>query len=529
MKQHERPMRVAGKPVTVPLLVILTVWAAPPASWAASLTNLFTFPANSSEGCYPNGTLLRDSTGALYGTTEHCPISMTDTVFRLTPPLAGQTAWGFTVLHRFTEADGGDSPNANLAKGADGALYGTASDYGQFLQGVVFRLNPPAPGQTQWTETVLHAFNYNYAYQIGDGSSPTASVVMDANGSLYGTTIYGGSLADPTAIGWGTVYRLARPAFGQTEWNETVLYRFKGGIDGDEPFSVLTLDPTGAIYGTTVFGGRQLCPQAGGSLGDCGTVFKLTPPAPGQSTWTKATLHAFTGIDGGLPLGKLLIGSGGVLYGATVAGGKGPCEDGVGDVVGCGTIFELIPPAAGLTTWTEKVIHSFGGFADGAGPQGGLIQDKVGNLYGTTIQGGTGGNCTDPYYRVIGCGTVFKLSPPSPGQTTWTETVLYDFQDSNDGWKPLGELAPDGNGNLFGVASLGTPSKFGAVFEIAPSPTVTPTRKPTQTPTRKPTPTATRKPTPTATRKPTPTATRKPTPTATRKPTAAPTPKPAPL
>ena len=346
---------------------------------------------------------------------------------------------------------------------------------------------------------------------------------MDANGSLYGTTLYGGSLDDPTAVGWGTVYQLTPPASGQAEWNETVLYRFKGGVDGENPYSALTFDASGSIYGTTPTGGEQLCPQRDGSYAGCGTVFKLTPPAPGQSTWTKTTLHEFSLIDGGLPQGKLLIGASGILYGATADGGTGQCDDGVGNSVGCGVIFELIPPPAGQTTWTEKVVYNFPGFPDGASPHGGVIQDRAGNLYGTTLGGGTGVGCVDHVFRVVGCGTVFRLSPPVPGQTAWTETVLYDFADPDDGWKPLGELATDGNGHLFGVNSLGTSSNFGAVFEIAvppsPTPTRTATRTPTRTATRTATPTATRTASRTATRTPTLTATRTPTRTATRTPT----------
>jgi len=537
--EPETPMRFPGKLVTVALVVILAVWAATPTSWAATLTNLFTFPADASAGCYPNGTLLRDAAGALFGTTVGCPITRIDTLFKLTPPPAGQTKWGFSVLHSFGGGSDGYSPNPNLVMDRNGAVYGTAFDYGDFLQGVVFRLGPPAAGQTEWTVTVLHAFDYNFAYEIGDGSRPGAGVIMDANGALYGTTIYGGTLADPYAIGFGSVFRVTPPAAGQTQWNETVLYRFNGGQDGERPSSPLTIDGTGALYGTTFAGGKQLCAEADGSLGGCGTVFKLTPPASGKTDWTKTTLHEFAGTDGGLPVGQLLIGNSGVIYGATVEGGNGHCDDGLGHLIGCGAIFELIPPASGQIAWTEKVIYNFSGIPDGTAPEGGVIQDKGGNLYGTTIGGGTGNACVDRFYRIVGCGTEFKLSPPASGQTAWTETVLDNFQDSNDGWKPVGELASDGAGKFFGVSSLGTSSNFGAIFEInsvSPSPTPTrkatptptATRKPTPTPTRKPSPTATGKPTATASHKPTPTPTRKPSPTATQKPTAIATQKPTP-
>src|SRR5262249_10982110 len=280
------------------------------------------------------------------------------------------------------------------------------------------------------------AFAYNFAYEIADGSSPGAGVVFDANGALYGTTIYGGTLDDPTAVGFGSVFRLTPPPAGQTEWNETVLYRFNGGEDGAKPASPLTIDTSGAVYGTTSTGGKRLCPQRDGSLAGCGTVFKLTPPPPGQPEWTKTTLHEFLNTDGGLPVGKLLIGPDGIVYGSTIAGGSGSCDDGVGHPIGCGTIFELIPPAPGLTSWTQKVIYNFNGVPDAAAPDGGLIQDNAGNLYGMTIAGGDS-VCPDRVYRIVGCGTIYKLSPPAAGQTDWTETLLYNFKDSTDGWKPV--------------------------------------------------------------------------------------------
>jgi uncharacterized repeat protein (TIGR03803 family) len=412
-------------------------------------------------GCYPNGTLLRDAAGALYGTTSGCLTTQNDTVFKLTPPRPGQTQWTAAVLHTFDSGFDGRLPQPNLVMDANGALYGAASDYGEFLRGNVYRLKPPQPGQTEWTETILHAFNYNYAYGIRDGSNPRAGLIMDGNGALYGTTVYGGSLADPYAIGYGTVFKLTPPAPGGTRWKETVLYRFKGGADGENPMAALTMDGAGALYGTTYRGGRQSC----GSVIGCGTVFKLTPPAPGQTTWTKTTLHRFR--YGGLPTGRLLLDNLGALYGTTLQGGRGQCTDGFDQVVGCGTVFKLTPPAPGQTAWTETVLHHFRGIPDGVSPGGGVIADAAGNLYGTTLRGGNG-ICPDMVYRVVGCGIVFKLAPPAPGQTRWTESVLYNFKGLNDGWKPVGELVRDDQGNLFGVTSIGTSSNFGAVFAITP-------------------------------------------------------------
>jgi len=449
-------------------LVALALFAAAPVSSAVTEKTLYAFPSNGSKGCYPVGTLLRDGAGALYGATFECGAGGYGTVFKLVPPLAGHTTWSVSVLRSFSEDVSGGALNANLVMGANGAVYGTAAEYGNYLEGVVFRLNPPAAGQTNWTETVLHAFDYNFAYNIADGSGPNA-VIIDNNGVLYGTTYRGGSTADPSALGFGTVFKLAPPIPGQTNWQETVLYRFNGGNDGQNPSAPLTRDGSGALYGTTFYGGSQNCVDQYGYVVGCGTIFKLTPPLPGFTNWKKVTLHRFAGgADGALPLGKLLLDGSGNVYGTTTQGGNGQCSDVIGNLVGCGTVFKLIPPAPGQTAWTKTVIHHFTGVPDGASPQGGVIADTAGNLYGTTFGGGAD-ICPDSVYRNVGCGTVFKLSPPTPGQTGWTERVLYDFRGQGDGWEPVGELVADPRGNLLGVSQLGgVPNGYGTVFEITP-------------------------------------------------------------
>jgi hypothetical protein len=451
-------------------LVALVLFAAAPVSSAATERTLYAFPTGGSKGCYPVGTLLRDGAGALYGATFDCGTGGYGTVFKLVPPLAGQTTWSVSVLHGFSEDVGGGALNANLVMDANGAVYGTAGDDGEYVKGVVFRLNPPAAGQTNWTETVLHAFDYNFAYNIADGSGPNA-VISDNNGVLYGTTYRGGSTADPSGLGFGTVFKLAPPIPGQTNWQETVLYRFNGGTDGQNPLAPLTRDGSGALYGTTFSGGgSQNCVDQYGYVVGCGTIFKLTPPLPGFTNWEKVTLHRFAGgADGTFPLGKLLLDGSGNVYGTTTQGGNSQCADGIGNIVGCGTVFKLIPPAPGQTAWTKTVIHHFTGVPDGASPQGGVIIDTAGNLYGTTFGAGTD-VCRDDLFNNVGCGTVFKLSPPMPGQTGWTERVLYDFQGQGDGWEPVGELVADPHGNLLGVSQLGgdLPSGYGTVFEITP-------------------------------------------------------------
>jgi hypothetical protein len=142
---------------------------------------------------------------------------------------------------------------------SQGALYGTTA-YGSvpFTRGTVFKLAPPAAGQTQWTETVLHGFKGG-----NDGSHPFASLILDSQGALYGTTCGGqGSTSDRS---WGTVFKLMPPAAGQTQWTQTILHNFTNGRDGACPRGGVVFDGTGALYGTTGWGG------AAGH----GVVFKL--------------------------------------------------------------------------------------------------------------------------------------------------------------------------------------------------------------------------------------------------------------
>jgi len=450
------------------LLLALALIAAGTAS-AATETTLYTFPADGTTGCHPVGSLLRDAAGALYGATFYCGAGGYGTVFKLAPPPPGQPKWSITVIHAFDEGPGGAALNGDLVMDASGALYGTAAEYGAFLEGVVFKLSPPAAGQTKWTETILHAFDHSLAYHRADGSGPGAGLVRDANGVLYGTTYRGGSLADPTALGWGTVFKLTPPLPGLKSWKETVLYRFKGGSDGEKPSATLALDRAGALYGTTTEGGTGGCVDLYGYVIGCGTVFKVTPPPPGSTKWTKTTIHNFaSGADGAVPFGRLLIDGSGAVFGTTSQGGNSQCGDGIGDVIGCGTVFKLVPPAPGRTAWTKTVIYHFKGIPDGMSPQSGLIVDAAGNLVGTTFNGGNG-NCSDRYYRIIGCGTIFKLTRPAAGQTAWTEKVVYNFRGLADGWEPIGELATDPAGNLFGVDQLGgTDVGFGVVFKVTP-------------------------------------------------------------
>ncbi len=248
-----------------------------------------------------------------------------------------------------------------------------------------------------------------YAFSGPDGSYPNP-VIAGAHGELYGTTNGGGFSACGSGSGCGTVFELTPPSGSQAAWTETVLYKFTNGADGGAPFARLTLGPGGVLYGTTYEGGLASCGFSGSG---CGTVFALTPPPSGQTTWTERTLHAFTGgTDGGFSQAAL-VDRGGSLYGTAGSFGK----------FNGGTAFRLTPPAHGQTSWKFNVIHAFGRPGDGAYPVATFTQ--AGNtLLSTTLLGGHKND-----------GTVFELSPSG---MQWKETILQSFNGLNGarpGWE----------------------------------------------------------------------------------------------
>ena len=387
---------------------------------ASTLTESVLASFTGTNGNGPSGGLIYDAKGNLYGTTAYGGTAGDGVVFKLAPPAAGKTAWAETILYSFNKTNG-SQPVASLIFDTAGNLYGVTAYGGASDDGVVFKLTPPAAGKTAWIETVLASFNGT------NGAYPSAGLIFDGAGNLYGTTVQGGKHGD------GVVFKLASPASGKTAWTETVLASFNG-TNGAYPVANLVFDSAGNLYGVTI---------SGWSSGD-GTVFKVTPPAAGKTAWTETVIASFTGgANGASPDVSPIFDAKGNLYCATSKGGK--YDDGV--------VFKLIPPAAGKTAWIETVLASFNG-TNGSNPYAALVFDTKGNLYGATSKGGTHND-----------GTAFKLSPPSAGKTTWSETILADFNGTN-GAAPQSGLILDANGNLYGTTSAGGSSGDGVVYKL---------------------------------------------------------------
>ena len=223
---------------------------------------------------------------------------------------------------------------------------------------------------------------------------------------------------------------------------EKVLYAFKGGRDGTTPVGVLVADAAGNLYGVTLSGGAY-----GG-----GTVFRLVPSDTG---WKESVLHAFGKGDDGVSPYNLVLDGGGSIYGTTAGGGGAQklCPE------GCGVVYAITRDPQGI--WSEKVVHRFQPEqGDGSTPNGALILDAKGNIYGTTTQGGTG-SCNG------GCGTAFEMTPAKDG--SWNERVLYSFAGGDDGSFPYAGLLFGANGDMYGTTSEGGPNNNGTVFQLASS------------------------------------------------------------
>ncbi len=372
---------------------------------------------------FPYAGLVFDKAGNLYGTTQFGGANNQGTVFEVTRNSDG--TWTESVLYSFTGSADGGQPSAGLIFDAAGNLYGTTNfgGSGNCSLGCGTAFKL-TPASGGWTQTVLYTFTGG-----SDGREPYARLLFDATGNLYGTTLLGGNTNSVCTTGCGTVFKLTP---GSSGWTESVLYAFTGAADGASPYAPLASDSAGNLYGSAYAAGAYAS----------GVIFKLSP---GSSGWTESVLHAFRGrYDGKYSYGDVIVDAAGNLYGTAFQGGGS----------GYGVVFQLVPGSKG---WTERVIHSFGN-APSADPVAGLVMDPAGNLYGTTLAGGKASSCG------TACGTLFKLSPVSGGG--WTYKAIHVFGQSTDGYHPSGDLILDPAGNIYGTTQAGGAQGSGLVFEI---------------------------------------------------------------
>jgi uncharacterized repeat protein (TIGR03803 family) len=419
------------------------------ATWPASaqFSTLYHFGRSTNDAVQPQGGLIADKAGNLYGTTAEGGTFGAGTVFELSPP-ATFGPWTETVLYNFNGSEG-LTPLGGLVFDSAGNLYGTTSQGGAF-QGTVFELEAPVSGSGTWTYKVLYNF-------LGDpdGDLPNSGLTIDEAGNLYGTTLYGGPCAN------GTVFELSPPTVEGAAWTETILHAFRfycaGKVtnDGNSPYGPL-LFSGGSLYGTTFDGGGATA---------AGIIFKLSPPAAGETTWREQILYTFTGgADGGYSTAGLVL-RGNNLYGTTQYGGNvAPCSNGN---LGCGVVFELSPPAAGGSAWTETPVYSFINGSDGSLPSAPVLFDPSGNLYTSTSLGGSG---TCNFIDHPGCGAVIKLAPPAAGSTIWTETTLHSFTGSKSGDQgaDISGLIVGRNQKLYGTTGTTNMGGEGTVFSVVP-------------------------------------------------------------
>ncbi|MGC2112003.1 MAG: choice-of-anchor tandem repeat GloVer-containing protein [Candidatus Korobacteraceae bacterium] len=269
-------------------------------------------------------------------------------------------------------------------------------------------------------------FNVIYSFDHGTvGIIPFAGVTLDARGNVYGTN-------NASGMGYGAVYKLTNR---NGSWIASPLYDFQGGMDGAFPASRVIFGPDGALYGTTSEGGGSGCSNHG-----CGTVFRLAPsPTVCRATlcpWIETVLYRFSGgADGAIPeFGDIIFDSAGAIYGTTS-----------GSNSNFGSVYKLTNSGG---VWTETTLWAFTGGADGFFPNGGVVFDRSGNLYGTMNTG------------------VFELSPSGGG---WTESVIHTFQYQVEGLSSESNMIFDNAGNLYSSTFTQGPSQDGTVFEMTPS------------------------------------------------------------
>jgi len=400
---------------------------------------LHAFNPNNGDGVLPDGGLVAGKFGYLYSTTNQGGSAGWGTVYEMIPPTGAGGAWTETILHSFQNGSDGAEPVGSLTVDDSGDLFGTTFYGGlginQNSYGIAFELTPPADPSGQWTYTILCNFDSGTV-----AINPNGGMILDEHGNLYGTSDAG--TTNEFYCGdypCGNVYELQPPSTSGGSWTGRSIYNFftQGTTDGIGPNGIV-FGP-GVIYGTTTEGGEN----------NSGTIFQLTPPDRPNGTWTEKILYNFL-LGYGSPLGGLVLGPKGSLFGSTQVGGPH----------GYGSIYQMTLEEG---TWNENILYSFTGGSDGGYPVS-VMRGEDGNLYGATsggaIQNGEG--CLPG-----GAGTEFALTPTSGG---WQEITLHQFAGGTDGCNPAGRPLQRSN-SLFGVTEYGGSPPYGlggTVFRVTP-------------------------------------------------------------
>ena len=343
---------------------------------------LFDFSNPSVSGGFPLGDVAVDANRNVYGTAGPGAFN-NGVVFELRHAPSSVALWNVDVLHTFKGDGDGIQPFAGVVFDTAGNLYGDTVASGPIggSCGTVYQLTP---ANGTWVENLLHIFTCK-----PDGSFPSADLVFDSAGNLYGTTQHGG--IGCRNVGCGQVFELA---YNGGTWVKSTIYNFKDGADGIQPNSALVFDKAGNLYGTTAVGGTGPCVIEG--IAGCGTVFELTRQPSG---WKKTVIYRPDGTSGGGLFGGVVFDDAGNLYGTmSFYGIVGPsCA------AGCGSVFKLTPQGR---LWRPTTLYAFMGGADGGEPFDRLLVTP-GGIYGTTIYGGSSAYPC----QIQGCGVVFEITP----------------------------------------------------------------------------------------------------------------------
>ncbi len=385
-------------------------------AFGQTLTTLYNFGAFFNDATAPGSGVIIDKNGNLFGATGFGGrAGRGGTVFELSPPAVAGQAWTETILRRFNgPPNDGQIAESRPVMTSDGELLGTTLRGGTVNLGTVYRLTPPVTAGDAWKEKILH----NFGTIPGDVVSSNLGLFVAPEG-LYGVDQGGEN-------NFGAFYLLTPPAPHTSTWTQHILYTFQGSGDAADPSGELVRDSSGNFFGVTAQGGAN----------NLGAVYELSPPATSGGSWTEQVIYSFNFTDGTLPGGRLLLGPDGVLFGT--ASGGGADQNGL--------VFRLNPPAVAGDAWTETILYTFTGGADGTSPNNGVISNSWGQLFGTA------GN------------VIFMLRPPRGSVKSYREVALHTFTGP-DGFAVNTPLTMT-KGTLYGTTTQGGIFGKGTAFKL---------------------------------------------------------------